>query len=136
MKHFCKEFWKNFEKKIWKKIILGTSDTCFLCHLSHRPRVPEPFLSTLQNVGVKFLQGVEKFQQVEVLFVQAACECLHAAKMHFMQLKLELFLGICTKYFKNANYEELLAKFVNTNNLTHNFLHGVIQGQPLGIVIK
>ena len=72
------------------------------------------------------MQGVEKFQQGEVLFVQAACKSLHAAKMHFMQLKLELFLGICTKYFKNANYEELLAKFVNTNNLTHNFLHGVI----------
>ena len=33
----------------------------------------EPFLSTLQNVGVKFLQVVEKFQQGEVLFVQAAC---------------------------------------------------------------
>ena len=32
----------------------------------------EPFLSTLQNMGVKFLQGVENFQQGEVLFVQAA----------------------------------------------------------------
>ena len=47
---------------------------------------PEPFLSTLQNMGVKFLQGVENFQQGEVLFVQAAYKFLHAAKMHFMQL--------------------------------------------------
>ena len=46
----------------------------------------EPFLSTLQNVGVKFLQGVEKFQQGEVLFVQAAYKFLHSAKMRFMQL--------------------------------------------------
>ena len=42
---------------------------------------PEPFLSTLKNMGVKFLQGVENFQQGEVLFVQAAYEFLHAAKM-------------------------------------------------------
>ena len=46
----------------------------------------EPFLSTLQNMGVKSLQGVENFQQGEVLFVQAAYKFLHAAKMHFMQL--------------------------------------------------
>ena len=45
---------------------------------------PEPFLSTLQTVGVKFLEGVEKFQQGEVLLVQAADKVLHAAKMHFM----------------------------------------------------
>ena len=48
--------------------------------------VPEPFLSTLQNVGVKFLQGVEKFQRGEVFFVQAANKFLHAAKMRFIQL--------------------------------------------------
>ena len=47
---------------------------------------PEPFLSTLQNMGVKFLQGVENFQQGEVLFVEAAYKFLHAAKKHFMQL--------------------------------------------------
>ena len=46
----------------------------------------EPFLSTLQNMGVKSLQGVENFQQGEVLFVQAAYKFLHAAKMHFIQL--------------------------------------------------
>ena len=46
----------------------------------------ETFLSTLQNMGVKFLQGVENFKQGEVLFVQAACNFLHAAKVHFMQL--------------------------------------------------
>jgi hypothetical protein len=51
----------------------------------------EPFLSTLQNMGVKFLQGVENFQQGEVLFLQAAYNFLHAAKVHFMQLYLELF---------------------------------------------
>ena len=34
--------------------------------------MPEPFLSTLQNMGVKFLRGVENFQQGEVLFVQTA----------------------------------------------------------------
>ena len=49
-------------------------------------REPEPFLSTLQNMGVKFLQGVENFQQGEVLFVQAAYNFFHASKMHFMQL--------------------------------------------------
>ena len=47
---------------------------------------PETFLSTLQNMGVKSLQGVENFQQGEVLFVQAAYNFLHAAKVHFMQL--------------------------------------------------
>ena len=49
-------------------------------------KASEPFLSTLQNMGVKSLQGVENFQQGEVLFVQAAYKFLHAAKMHFMQL--------------------------------------------------
>ena len=47
---------------------------------------PEPFLSALQNMGVKFLHGVENFHQGEVLFVQAANNFFHAAKMHFMQL--------------------------------------------------
>ena len=47
---------------------------------------PEPFLSTLQNTGVKFLQCVENFQQGGVLFVQAEYKFLHAVKMHFMQL--------------------------------------------------
>ena len=37
-------------------------------------------------MGVTFLQGVENFQQGEVLFVQDACKFLHAAKIHFMQL--------------------------------------------------
>ena len=60
--------------------------------------MPELFLSTLQNLGVKSLQGVENSQQGEVLFVQAAYKFLHAAKMHFM----ESFFGICTKYFKKC----------------------------------
>ena len=46
----------------------------------------EPFLSTLQNMGIKFLQGVENFQHSDVLFVQAADKFLHAAKIHFLQL--------------------------------------------------
>ena len=33
-----------------------------------------------------FLNGVENFHEGEVLFVQAAYNFLHAAKMHFMQL--------------------------------------------------
>ena len=37
-------------------------------------------------MGVKSLQGVENFQQGEVLFVQAAYKFLHAAKMRFMQI--------------------------------------------------
>ena len=68
----------------------------------------EPFLSTLQNMGVKFLQGVENFQQGEVLFVQAAYKFLHAAKMHFMQLYLEFCVGICTKYFKKCQLWRIL----------------------------
>ena len=48
--------------------------------------VQEPFLSTLQNMGVKILKGVENFQQGELLFVQAAYKFLHAANVHFMQL--------------------------------------------------
>ena len=79
------------------------------------------FLSAQQNIGV------ENFHQVELLFVQAVYNFLHAAKMHFMQLKLELFFCICTKISKkNANYEEFLTKFVNTNDHTYHFLHGVL----------
>ena len=52
----------------------------------HQGMRAEPFLSTLQNMWVKSLQGVENFQQDEVLFVQAAYKFLHAAKMHFLQL--------------------------------------------------
>ena len=46
----------------------------------------EPFLSALQNMRVEFLHGVQNFHQGEVLFVQAAYNFLHGAKMHFMQL--------------------------------------------------
>jgi hypothetical protein len=41
-------------------------------HSNIQIKRPEPFLSTLKNMEVKFLQGVENFQQGEVLFVQAA----------------------------------------------------------------
>ena len=44
--------------------------------------------------------GAENFLKGEVLFVQAAYNFLHAAKMHFMQLYIELFLGIFTKISK------------------------------------
>ena len=50
--------------------------------------IPGPFLSTLQNMGVKFLQGVENFHQGEVLFVQAAYK-FYAALARF-------FFCICT----------------------------------------
>ena len=69
--------------------------------------MPEPFLSTLQSVGVKFLQGVEKFQQGEVLFVQAAYKYLHAANLcvlcSFSWIFWEVFVQNISK---NANYEE------------------------------
>ena len=40
---------------------------------------------------------------------------------------MELFLWICTKFSKkNDNYEEFLTKFVNINNHTYHFLHGVL----------
>ena len=47
---------------------------------------PECFLSTLQNMGIKFLHDAENFHQGEVLFVQAPYDFFHAAEMHFMQL--------------------------------------------------
>ena len=46
----------------------------------------ECFLSTLQNMGVKFQHAVENFHQGEVLFVQAANNLFPAAKMHSIQL--------------------------------------------------
>ena len=72
------------------KYLAGLFITCAIgqsnCWFLEKCYASEPFLSTLQNTGVKFLQGVENFQQGEVLFVQAAYKFLHAAKMHFMQL--------------------------------------------------
>jgi hypothetical protein len=77
-------------------------------------------------MGVKFLQCVENVQQGEVFFVQAAYKFLHAAKMHFCIFSWKYFLVSVQNISKNANYEEFLTKLVNTNNHTHNFLHGVI----------
>ena len=51
---------------------------------------------------VKFLHAVENFHQGEVSFVQSAYNFFYAAKMHFMQLWLELFFGICTKISKKC----------------------------------
>ena len=62
----------------------------------------ECFLSTLQNMGVRFWHAAEIFHHGKVFFVQAAYNFFHAAKMHFVQLWLELFLGICTKNFKKC----------------------------------
>ena len=70
------------------------------------------FLSTLQNMGVRFQHAVENFHPGKVLFVQAA--------YNFLQ---ELVLGICTKIPKNADYEDFLIKFVNINNRIHHFLN-------------
>ena len=53
--------------------------------ISTKSVAQSPFLSALQNQGG------------EVLFLQVSYNCLHAAKMHFMKLLLELFLGICIK---------------------------------------
>jgi hypothetical protein len=45
------------------------------------------FLSTMQNMGLDFsISTVEHFYQGKVLFVQAANNFFHAAKIHFMQL--------------------------------------------------
>ena len=35
-----KDFWKEFCKKSWKKVILGTSDAWLTIRLSHRPSDP------------------------------------------------------------------------------------------------
>jgi hypothetical protein len=56
------------------------------------------------------LQGVENFQQRCIL-----CSFSWNFVLVFVQ-----------NISKNANYEEFLIKFVNTNNYTYNFLHGVI----------
>ena len=73
--------WQNF----FAVMCMGKSAYCTV-DISSTTYPSEPFFSTLQNMGVRYLQGVENFQQGEVLFVQAAHKFLHAAKMHFMQL--------------------------------------------------
>jgi hypothetical protein len=47
--------------------------------------------------------------------VQAAYNFFHAAKIHFMQLWLQVFVQ---NFPKNANYEDFLTKFLNINNHT------------------
>ena len=46
--HFCKinwnDFCKEFCKKLWKKIILGTSDAWSTSHLSHQPSEPAYYI--------------------------------------------------------------------------------------------
>ena len=74
-------------------------------HLHYRL---EPFLSALQNMGLEFLHGVENFHQDKVLFLQVVYNCLHAAKMHFMKLLLEIFLGICIKNAKKCQLRRIL----------------------------
>ena len=73
-------FKKNFN---FKDVSKKHKAPCAIClhwgfHLS-------PFYLTCKIQGVKSLQGVQNFQQGEVLFAQAAYKFLHAAKMHFMQ---------------------------------------------------
>ena len=46
---------------------------------------------------VEFSYAVVNLYQGEVLFVQGAYKFLHAAKTHFMQLWMQLLLGICKK---------------------------------------
>ena len=63
--------------------------------------VQEPFLSTLQNMGVKLLKGVENFQQGELLFVQAAYifECCKDA---FYVASAGIFFWYLYKNFKKC----------------------------------
>ena len=68
------------------KSIATCAPTFFGYIISVLDSIHKPFLSALQNMGVEFLHGVENFHQGEVLFVQAAHNFLHAAKMHCMQL--------------------------------------------------
>ena len=51
-------------------------------------------------MGVDFLYGVENFHEGEVLFVQSVDNLLHAAKIHFRQLLLELFYKYWYKNFQ------------------------------------
>ena len=63
-------------------------------------------------MGFEFLHGVENFHQGgEVLFLQVAYNCLHAAKMHF--IKLELFLGICIKNAKKYQLQRIPDRICN-----------------------
>ena len=48
------------------------------------------------------------FNQGEVLFLQVAYNCLHAAKIYFMKLLLEQFLDICTKDSKKCQLRRIL----------------------------
>ena len=74
-----------------------------------------------------------KFCLVYKSFIRAK---FYLCRLHinFCTLQRCIFCIFSWKYFlvsvqnisKNANYEEFLAKFVNTNNHTHIFLHGVI----------
>ena len=77
--------------------------------ISTKNEAQSPFLSALQKMGFDFLHGVENFHQGgEVLFLQVAYNCLHAAKMHF--IKLELFLGICIKKCKLQRIPDRICK--------------------------
>ena len=51
---------------------------------------------------------------------------IQAAMQQNTIIQLDIFLVFVQNISKNANYEEFLIKFVNTNNYTYNFLHGVI----------
>ena len=65
------------------KIIMCKSELAVQAHACQHQ---SPFYLPCKMWGLNFLQGVENFQQGEVLFVQATYKFLHAAKMHFMQL--------------------------------------------------
>ena len=94
-KHFrlkFKKYWVIFfwiSNKDWDK------DICIL----HRTwEESEPISSAMQNNGVWIFVWEENFHLgSKVLFRQAANNFLHAAKI---QLKLELFLEVCTKISK------------------------------------
>ena len=58
------------------------------------------------------IHTTETFHQGEVLFVQAANNFFHAAKLHIMQLWLELFLGISTKISNKCQLWRFLTKYI------------------------
>ena len=69
------------------------------------------------------MHGAEKFHQGEVFFEQVAYNFLHV----FYEALAEIVFVYLYKIFpKNENYEEFLTKFVNINNHTYHFLHGLL----------
>ena len=66
---------------------------------------------------------LKNFIRVKFFFDQVAYNFLHV----FYATSAGIFFVYLYKMFpKNDNYEEFLTKFVNINNHTYHFLHGVL----------